>query len=86
MTQRHVWIALGLAGAALALGYLATKREINATVTAGEATVTYLTGEGAQNAQAPQEDSHARMLRLIEQSERAIADHDAVVDVTEVVR
>lgn len=74
MGSRQVWILVGVAGAVLALGYLATKREVNATVTAGDATITYLsTGDGgAAAAPTAQEDSHARMLRLIEQSQQVL--------------
>lgn len=77
MSNRQVWIAVGVAAAVVAFGYLATKREVSATVIAGEASITYQTAVGAPAAPGPTEDSHARMMRLIEQSERAIADYDA---------
>lgn len=74
MSTRQAWILAGVAGAVLALGYLATKREVNATVTAGEATVTYLSAGDGGAAAAPtaQENSHERMLRLIEQSQQVL--------------
>lgn len=85
MTKQQVWIAVGVATGVVALGYLATKREVNATVTAGEASLTYRSGGGG-NAGAPtaQVDSHARMLELIEESDAAIRSYDAQVDASEV--
>jgi len=78
MTSKQVWIAVGVAGAALALGYLATKREISATITEGVATVTYnsMDGGGA-GAPTATEDSHERMMRLIEESSTRIREYDA---------
>jgi hypothetical protein len=75
--MRQAWILAGIAGAVLAVGYLATMREVNATVTAGEATVTYQSGIGAAGAPAPIEDSHQRMLELIEESNQALSTYDA---------
>ena len=77
MTKKEVWILAGVAIGVVVVGYLATKREINATITAGDATVTYQTSVGAQGSVGASEDSHAKMLRLIEQSSQAIRD-DAV--------
>ncbi len=77
MLSRNECIAIGVIVAVVAFGYLATKREINATIEAGIATVTYQTSVGAGAAPTATEDSHARMLRLIEQSSTAIAEHDA---------
>jgi hypothetical protein len=77
MSNRQVWILVGVAAATLAFGYLATQRQVNATVTAGEATIQYQAGIGATAAPTPQEDSHAKMLRLIEESDQAIATYDA---------
>jgi hypothetical protein len=78
MTARHAWIAVGIAAGVLALGYLATKREIHATIEEGEASVTYhSTDGGAGGALTPREDSHEKMLSLIEQSNQAITAYDA---------
>jgi hypothetical protein len=84
MTKKQVWIAVGVAGAVLAFGYLATKREINATITEGEASVTYNAGSGgAAAAPTAQDDSHQRMLQLIEQSNAALQT-DVTTDATTV--
>jgi hypothetical protein len=78
MTKNQVMIAVGVAAAVVAFGYLATKREVHATVEAGEASITYnVGGGGAAGAPSGQEDSHARMLRLIELSNEAIAADEA---------
>jgi hypothetical protein len=79
MTERQAWILAGVAGAVLAIGWLATKRELDvrATVTAGEATVTYRSDAGAAAAPNPIDNSHQRMLQLIEQSNEAIDVYDA---------
>lgn len=77
MTQKQAWILFGVAAAVVAVGYLATKREINATITTGEATITYQSNDrGAQAALTPREDSHQRMLDLIEESSIAIKTYD----------
>jgi hypothetical protein len=68
LSSRQAWIAVGVAAAVLAFGYLATQREVHATVTAGEASIEYRSSEGAAGAPTAQEDSHARMMRLIEES------------------
>jgi hypothetical protein len=81
MTARHAWIAVGIASAVLALGYLATKREIHATIEEGEAGVTYhSTDGGAGGALTPSEDSHEKMLSLIEKSNQAITAYDSDPD------
>ena len=79
MTTKQAWIAVGVAAAVLAFGYLASKREIDvhATVTEGQATITYLTGVGSAPAPSAQEDSHAKMLQLIDESNTAISNYDA---------
>jgi len=41
MTKKHAIIILGSLAAVGALAYLATLREVHATVTAGEAEITY---------------------------------------------
>jgi hypothetical protein len=46
MSNRQVWIVVGVSAAVLAFGYLATKREINATVTMEEASITYFSTGG----------------------------------------
>lgn len=81
MSQKQVWIAIGVAAAVLALGYLATKREISATITEGVATVTYNSNDGG-GAAAPTAivDSHDKMLQLIEQSSQRIREYDADPD------
>jgi hypothetical protein len=76
MTNRQAWIAVGVAGAVLAFGYLATQREIHATVVAGDASIVYKSDLGAAGAPNPQEDSHARMVRLIDESNAAITAYD----------
>ena len=81
MTKKQAYIAVGVAAAVLAFGYLATRREVNATVTAGDATITYLSigDSGATAPTGPTEDSHERMLRLIELSSAAIKKHDEAI-------
>jgi hypothetical protein len=45
MTERHAWILIGGLLAAGAVVYLASKREIFASITAGEPTITYRSNE-----------------------------------------
>lgn len=77
--DRETIILVSVAAAVLAFGYLATKREldVHATVTAGEATITYRSDVGAQGAPNPIEDTHAKMTRLIQESSDAIDAYDA---------
>lgn len=77
MTKQQTLIVVGAAAAVLAFAYLATRREVNATVTGLVPTLTYRSFEGAAGAPTATEDSHAKMIRMIEQSERALAEHDA---------
>ena len=80
MTQKQAWILAGVAAAVVAIGYLATKREINATVTAGEASITYQSDFGTAGAPNAIENSHEKMMRLIESSSLAIHTYDADPD------
>lgn len=77
MTNKQAWIVVGVAAAVVALGYLATQREVHATIVAGDASITYHSDIGAAGAPTAQEDSHAKMLRLIEESDAAITAYDA---------
>lgn len=81
MTKKQAYILAGVAVAVLAFGYLATKRDVNATITEGIATVTYHAGLGAAAAPTPTEDPHQRMADLIDESNAAIA-ADTTLDAT----
>lgn len=78
MTTKQACIVAGVAAAVLAVGYLATKREVHATITAGEAEITYNSMDGgAAAAPTATVDSHQRMMELIELSSDRIRAHDA---------
>lgn len=76
MTKQQVCITVGVAAAVLAFGYLATRREVNATVTAGEASLTYRVGNGgAAGAPTAQPRPSDTMRNAIDASREAIEDY-----------
>ncbi len=80
MTTKQVWIAVGAAVAVVGFGYLATRREINATVTAGVAELTYRAGGGGQAGaptaqERPSNAPHEDVLDAIDTSNEAIQDY-----------
>jgi len=46
MSQKQVWVVVGVAVATLAFGYLSNMREVHATITEGEPTLTYYSTGG----------------------------------------
>lgn len=77
MTKQQALIAVGVATAVVAFAYLATQREVHATVEAGEASLTYRVGGGG-NAGAPtaQPRPSDDVSQLIDVSREAIDGYD----------
>jgi hypothetical protein len=80
ITKQQAWIAAGVAAAVVGFAYLATRREVHATVTEGEPSLTYRVGgggaAGAPSAQERPTNGHNEVLDAIELSTEAIQSYN----------